>query len=173
MDLSIFRKAVSLGTTAALLASLAATVVAPAAALADYSATGTVTVGAGGTSATAPTFTFNDNSTFAKASPGPVGGFQTLTFPATLTVTICDSANTAVTTAGAFPGCNNSSNTLSFSGTPTISAPASLGASVTASGNSFTVKITGADPNNAEQFSVTGLKIAATSSAATARSRPC
>jgi hypothetical protein len=152
--LSITKKAVSVGISAAMLASLVGALVAPAAALADSSITGPITVGAGGTSATAPTFIFNDNSTFTSGIAG--GGFPNA--GGALTYTICDSSGNATCTTG---------DTLSFTGTPVLTAPASLGASISVSGNSFTVTTTGRDPNNSEQFSVTGLMIKATTAAAT------
>ena len=157
--MSITKKAISVGLSAALLASLAATVVAPAAALADYSVANTVAVPVGGTSSgTALSLTFNDASTWSSGLSG--GGFCTATsggtVSATLTYTIKDYAG---------------NSTLSFVGTPTITAPSSLGASVAlaqtnVANDSFTVTITGCDPNNVEQFTVGGLQIAASGSAA-------
>ncbi len=158
--MGITKKAISLGTTAALLASLAAVVVAPAAAFADTSVTSAGSVPAGGTSAGTATFVFNDDSTFVT---GGSGGFCHVLGSATsgtLTVTLTDSA---------------AQSTISFVGTPVVTAPSSLGASAAistsgvsgASNDVLTVTITGCDPNNPEQVTVSGLKLAASTSAAT------
>ena len=167
--MNLAKKALSFGTSAVLVASLLATAAVPAA-LADTSVSGTVSVPVGGTSSgTTLALTFNDASTKTGTilTTGTTTGFCAVTadgaHSATLTYTIKDSAGHA---------------TVSFTGTPTFAPglPSSLGASValtqssTVTGtanDSFTVTIAGCDPNNVEQFTVTGLQIAASSSAAT------
>ncbi|MBI2763886.1 MAG: hypothetical protein HYX54_09100 [Chloroflexi bacterium] len=137
-----FKKAFSVGMSAALLATLFATTVAPAVLAA---APGTAAVGSAGsvpragTSAAAATFTFTEADINDWSSAG------------TLTVTIKDSGDFS---------------TVTFTGTPTLVAPDSLGASVSVSGNTFTVTTTDWDPLKTEQFSVQGLKIKATAGAA-------
>jgi hypothetical protein len=155
------KKAISAATSAALLASLLATAAVPTA-LANQSVSGTVSVPVGGTSSgTTLALTFNDSSTHVNGLTG--AGFCTVTAGGTRTATLKYQLKDA---AG--------NSTLSFVGTPTFAPgiPLSLGASVALSqtvvaNDSFTVTITGCDPNNVEQFTVTGLQIAATSSAAT------
>jgi hypothetical protein len=163
--LNLAKKALSAATSAALVASLLATAVVPVA-LADQSVGGSVSVPVGGTSSgTALALTFNDASTKTGtiSTTGTTTGFCAVTLDGTrtgtLTYTLTDAAG---------------GHTLSFTGTPTFAPglPSSLGASVALSqkfvaNDSFTVSITGCDPNNVEQFTVTGLQIAATSSAAT------
>ncbi|MDA8238155.1 MAG: hypothetical protein M0T75_09800 [Chloroflexi bacterium] len=130
--MSLWKKAVSVGTSAALLASLLVTVAAPAA-LASTAVVSVGTVARGTTSTNAATFTFTENSVNAFAGAG------------TLIVTILDSAG---------------GNTLSFVGTPVVTAPGSLGAvSATKSGNVLTISTTNQDPFNVEQITVSGLKI--------------
>ena len=159
--MNLAKKALSAATSAALIASLLATAAVPAA-LANTSVANTVAVPVWCTSSgTALALTFNDATTLTSGLAG--GGFCTVTaggtHSATLTYTIKDSAG---------------GSTLSFTGTPAFAPglPGSLGATVTltqtvVANDSFTVKITGCDPNNVEQFTVTGLQIHATSLAAT------
>lgn len=135
--MSIWKKAVSIGASAALTASLLATVAAPSV-FASTSVTSAGAIAAGSTSTGTASFTFTENSAIAFNTTG------------TLTVTILDA---------------NSANTLTFSG-GTLTAPGSLGASLSVSGNTFTVTTTGFDNNNVEQITVSGLKIAASTSAA-------
>ncbi len=139
--MSITKKAISVGLSAALLASLAATVVAPAA-FASTAVTSAGTIPLGGTSTTAATFTFTENA----ASSFPSGG-------GTLIVTLTDSAG---------------GSTVHFTGTPTLTAPGSLGASITvdSSGNFFTINASASDTSNIEQITVGGLKISADTGAA-------
>ncbi|MBI3749846.1 MAG: hypothetical protein HY262_13525, partial [Chloroflexi bacterium] len=140
-----WKKAISFGMSAALVASLF-TFIAAGTALA---APGTASVGSAGsvpragTSATAATFTFTEDV-------ANDWGF-TSSVPGTLTVTIKDSGNNP---------------TVHFTGTATLVAPDSLGASVSVGDNSFTVTLTDNDPLNAEKFSVQGLKIKADGAAA-------
>lgn len=137
------KKAVSIGTSAALLASLfTAIVAAPVAA--DVSVTGVGVVPRGGTSTDAATFVFTEN--VETCVPAAGGSF---------TVTLTDSADAA---------------TVQFSGTPTVVSPVSLGpATASASGNVLTVTMT-ASNNTAgstpEQITVSGLKIKALETAA-------
>jgi hypothetical protein len=85
---------------------------------------------------------FNEASVAAIA-PGP-GSFE---------VTLSDSAGSGAT--------------LSFTGTPsTANSPGSLGASASVSGNLLTVQVRGSDTLNVEPIIVTGLAIAASSTAA-------
>ena len=139
--MSITKKAISVGLSAALLASLAATVVAPAA-FASTAVTSVGTIPLGGTSSTAATFTFTENA----AGSFPSGG-------GTLIVTLTDSAG---------------GSTVHFTGTPTLTAPGSLGASITvdSSGNFFTINASASDTSNVEQITVGGLKISADTGAA-------
>jgi hypothetical protein len=134
------KKAISAATSAALIASLLATAVAPAA-LAAITVSGVGTIPQGGTSATAATFTFAENTIAALSTTG------------TFTVTITPAA----------PGAG----TVTFVGTPTVSAPGSLGATASAAGNVLTITITGFDNNNIETLVIGGLKIAASSGAST------
>ncbi len=137
-----WKKAISVGMSASLLASLF-TVIAASTAFAV--APGTATVGSAGsvpragTSAAAATFTFTE----ADINDWNAAG--------TLTVTILDNASAAK---------------VHFSGTATLVAPDSLGASVAVGDNSFTVTTTDWDVLNTEQFSVTGLTIKADAGAA-------
>jgi len=63
-----------------------------------------------------------------------------------------------VNIAPAAPGTGS----VTFSGTPVVTAPGSLGATATASGSTLTITLTGQDPLNVEQVTVSGLKISAT-----------
>ncbi len=136
--MNLAKKALSLGTSAALVASLLATVAAPAA-FASTTVVSAGSIAAGSTSTGTASFTFTENTITSFTGPG------------TLTVTILDA---------------NSQNTLTFSG-GVLAAPGSLGATLAVSGNTFTVTTTGNDNNNIEQITVSGLKIAATTAAAT------
>lgn len=136
--MSIWKKAISVATSAALLASLLTAVAAPAA-FAGTTITSAGSVPRAGTSAGTATFVFTENTATALAATG------------TFTVTILDSA------AGA---------TVTFDGTPVVSAPGSLGATASVAGNVLSVKITGFDNLNVETITVSGLKIKATAAAA-------
>ena len=143
MDLSIFRKAVSLGTTAALLASLAATVVAPAAALASTSVTSAGVVPVGGTSTTASSYQFCESA----AGNWAAGG--------TITVTIAPASPAA--------GSVTFTNATGGAPSPTFSQnPGALGpATATAAGSTLTVTLAGDDGANALCFTVGNLYITA------------
>ncbi len=132
------KKAISAATSAALLASLLATAVAPSA-FAAITVGNVGTIAQGGTSATAATFTFTENSATALGTTG------------TFTVTITPAA----------PGAG----TVTFVGTPTVSGPGSLGATASAAGNVLTINIAGFDNNNIETLVIGGLKIKASSGA--------
>ena len=145
--MNLAKKALSLGTSAALVASLLATVVAPSAfAAITVGSAGNVPVG--GTSANPVSFAFTEQSA-AAITTNAAGSF---------TVTI---APTGGTTATSF---------VSFVGTPITTSPAStgsLGATASIAGNVLTVNIAGSDTANIETIFVSGLKISASSLAAT------
>jgi hypothetical protein len=139
--LNIKKKALGIGMSAGLIASLLATAVAPAA-LAAITVGSAGNVPVGGTSATPATFTFTEN--LATSLTNAAGSF---------TVQILDSA---------------SAPTVSFSGTPSAAlSTGSLGASATIAGNLLTVSIAGSDVANVESIIITGLSISASSTAAT------
>jgi hypothetical protein len=125
--------------SAALVASLLATLAAPAA-LASIIATSAGPLAPGTTSTGTATIVLTETAKAALATTG------------TLTATITDSAAAA---------------TVTWTGTPVVSAPDSLGATVTLAGNALIIKITGHDDANIESISISGLKIKATSAAAT------
>ncbi len=137
--MSIWKKAVGVGTSAALLASLLITAAAPAA-LASITQTSAGNVAQGATSAGTATFLFTENSINALQTTG------------TMTVHITDSASGA---------------TVTWAGTPVVSAPDSLGASATIFGADLIISITDFDNANVETISITGLKVKAASNAAT------
>lgn len=131
-------KATAVGLSATLLASLVATIAAPAAFAGTSSVTSAGSVPRAGTSANAATFTFAETSAAEwTATSGS---------PQTLTVTISDA---------------NDLNRVHFSGTGVLQAPDSLAASLSVSDHAFTITINGNDPLRIEQMSVTGLKISA------------
>jgi len=132
--LTKWKKAISAGMSAALLATLFT--MTAGSVLAATTVTGAPSIPRGGTSATAPTFTFTENTAacFANAA-------------GTLVYTI--------TTAG-----------VTFTGTPTLTAPGSLGATLTSTTTTFTVATTASDTTNIEQISVGALKLKATTAAA-------
>jgi len=144
MDLYKFRKAISAGLTATLLASLF-TVIAASTALA------TVTVGSAGsfargtTSTGTVTLTFTENTAGCLAVAGVAAADD-------LIVTVADSA---------------AADTIDFVGPVTVTAPGSLGASaaVNASGN-LVIQLTGTDGANVEQLIISGVKLSATDLAA-------
>jgi hypothetical protein len=152
--LNIRRKAFSIGTSAALLASLLTAIAAPSAfaAAGSTSVTGPVSIGPGSTSASAITLNFTEGTSAAPTFNYPGGGF-------TATIQLYDSAG---------------GNTISFSGTPALSgAPGSL---VSASGfpqlaasavitDQLKLSFTSTDTGAPEPFSITGLKIKAASGA--------
>jgi hypothetical protein len=142
MHLNLMKKALSLGTSAALVASLLATVGAPAA-LATIAVTTPVgTFAQGTTSATAGVWTFTENSAAALSTTG------------TMTVTIT-------------PGGTTPTGSVAFVGTPVLTGNVgSLGASASLTApNVLTITITGNDPLNVETLVVSGLQISASANA--------
>jgi hypothetical protein len=137
------KKAIGAGTSAALIASLLATAVAPSAfAAITVGSAGNVPVG--GTSANNVSFTFTEQS-IAAIPTNTAGSF---------TVTIAPASG---------PATN-----LSFVGTPsTAGSTGSLGASASIAGNVLTVNIAGSDTLNVESIFITGLKISAAAGTAT------
>ena len=103
---------------------------------------GVGTIARGGSSGTTLTLSFN------KASVAAIGRG-----PGSFEVTLTDSAG--------------STTAITFTGAPsTAKSPGSLGASASVSGNMLTVKILDSDTLNIEPIIVTGLGIAASSTAA-------
>lgn len=137
--MTIWKKAVSVGTTAALLASLLVAVAAPAA-LASITQTSAGNVAQGSTSAGTATFLFTENSAAALTTTGHM----------------------YVTITPAAPGAG----TVTWAGTPVVSAPDSLGVIVTFSAlNVLDIRIRGFDNTNVETISITGLKVKASADA--------
>ncbi len=127
--------------SAALLASLFATTVAPAV-LAAPGTAGVVSAGSvprAGTSAGMASFTFTEDLINDWGAAGTL----------------------AVTIAPAAPG----TGTVTFTGTPVLVAPDSLGATVAVAGSTVTVTTTDWDPLKVEQFSIQGLMIKASATA--------
>ena len=137
-----WKKAISVGMSATLLASLF-TVIAASSALAAVTVTSAGNVPIGGTSANPTTWVFTESSVTGIPTNGP-GSFT-------------------VTIAPAAPGLG----AVTFSGTPVVSAPGSLGATATATGSVLTVSWTNSDLANIESITVTGLKIAAAAGTST------
>jgi len=153
--LNLTKKVASVGISATLLASLFATALAPTAfGAVSVNPAGLVPVG--GTSTGTVTFTFTEAS--AAAFTNAAGCFD---------VWIGDSGETApLLTDVALPLGGH----LSFSGTPSVAgSPGSLGASasIIGAGNVLQVCIGASDIFNVEPIIVSGLKISATSTAAT------
>jgi hypothetical protein len=137
--LSIKRKGASIAFTATLLASLLMTVAAPLVSAA-VTVTSAGTVPRGGTSGGTATFVFTENAAACFAAGAS---------PAALTVTINDVDGGDVT----------------FTGTPAVTAPGSLGATATVAGNVLTINFAASDIANIEQITVSGLGIAAATTA--------
>jgi hypothetical protein len=137
--LNKFKKAISVGMSAALLASLMATIAAP---IASASITGTSAgnVAQGSTSVGTASYLFTENS--IAALPNAAGS---------MTVTITPAA----------PGVG----TVTWSGTPVVSAPGSLGATASVAGNVLTINVAASDPLNVETISISGLKVTASATA--------
>ncbi|MGO9180999.1 MAG: hypothetical protein ACLQBX_17995 [Candidatus Limnocylindrales bacterium] len=157
--MSLTKRAISFGVSAALLASLVATAVAPGAlAAVTVGSVGVVPVGGTSTNVTSTVlFTFTeptDTSWGTTLTESEGGSFQ---------VVIGDSAWDGTT----FP-VPAADATVSFVGTAsTAGSTGSLGATATASGNVLTVNIAGSDPNNEEAIYISGLQISATTAAHT------
>ena len=141
--MNIKKKALGIGMSAGLIASLLATAVAPAAlAAVTIGSVGNVPVG--GTSATSGTFTFSEQA-IASIPTNTAGSFT-------------------VTIAPAAPGLGS----VSFVGTPsTALSTGSLGATASIAGSVMTVNIAGSDTANVESVIVTGLSISAVAGTAT------
>jgi hypothetical protein len=137
------KKVIGAGTSAALIASLLATAVAPSAfAAITVGSAGNVPVG--GTSANNVSFTFTEQA-IASIASSTAGSF---------TVTIAPASG---------PATN-----LSFVGTPsTVGSTGSLGATASIAGNVLTVSIAGSDTLHVESIFVSGLKISAAAGTAT------
>jgi hypothetical protein len=149
----------SLGTSAALVASLVATVAASAA-FASVPIVGSAgNVPIGGTSAANVSFTFTEQA---------VNSILLSTTSGSFTVTICDAAGVTVPlTPAASPVCTVP-GTVSFSGTPSVvGSTGSLGASASLiAPNVLQISIAGSDTANIESILISGLKISASSGAA-------
>jgi hypothetical protein len=136
-NLTKWKKAISAGMTATLLASLFTFVAAS-------TVLGAVTVGSAGnvpragTSTGTVTLTFTESGAACLANPLPASP--------DLTVTI-DQAG------------------VTFGGTPSVNAPGSLGATASASGGVLTINLTGSDPINVETLVISGLTLSATAAA--------
>jgi len=143
--LTIWKKALSVGTSAALLASLLITAVAPAA-LATTTVTSAGAVAIGQTTTTTASFLFTEND------------IKDLTAAGNFDVYIFDNGGDCAVAPGV--GVNTNA-TVHFVGPATISAPGSLGATVTLSDHSFNVKWTAKDDANVETILIGGLKIKA------------
>lgn len=154
--MKITKRAASIGLSATLVASLFATIAAPAA-LAAVTVAGVGVVPVGGTSTTTGTFTFNESGAFKFGTPIAGTG--------TFDIWIGDNNDVPPALAALGPTVSD----LVFSGTPSVAgSPSSLGASVTQVGtNVLRVKITANDPVNIEPIIVSGWKIKALGTAAT------
>ena len=158
--MTIWKKALSVATTAALLASLLATAVAPAA-FGSTTVTGVGTVPQGGTSATAATFVFTESDINTLTTAG--GSFS---------VYIWDKTGDCTVAPGV--GVNIAAATVHFTGTATQSGPGSMDlAPLVVGDNFFTVKTRNADPLNVESVTVAGLKIKADTTAQTGAIKAC
>lgn len=148
------KKAISAATSAALLASLLATAVAPSAFAATTTA-GVGNVGRGSTTTATATFTFSEETTACIYNA--LGGAGAPNAPVDLFVQIKPKAPIA--------------GTVQFVGTPTLVAPGSLGGATaniqgTAGVNdTLRIRIYGGDQFNKQQLSVSGLKVKASSGA--------
>jgi hypothetical protein len=149
------KKAISAATSAALLASLLATAVAPSAFAATTTA-GVGSVGRGSTSTATATFTFTEETTACVFNA--LGGAGGPNGPIDLNVLIAPKAPIT--------------GTVQFVGTPTLVAPGSLGGATativqSAAGvnDTLRIRIFGGDQFNKQQITVSGLKVKASSSA--------
>lgn len=154
-NLTRFRKAISVGVSATMLASLLATVAAPAAfaAAGTVSVTGPVSIGPGATSAAAITINFTEGTSAAPNFQYPGGGF-------TASIRLFD---------------KNGGDTIQFNGTPVMSGnPGSLVATTgfpnlssagTGTNNVLNLSFDSTDTTGSEPFSIGGLKIKSGSTA--------
>ncbi len=145
-----WKKAISTGLTATMLASLF-TVVAASSVLAAASATSAGSVARGSTTTGTVTVTLTEN-TAACLTAVMVGQSPNPAVTDDIVVTLTDSAASVAT--------------VDFAGTPSIAAPGSLGASAAVSGGNLVIQLTGTDTINVEQITVTGLTVSTTSGAA-------
>jgi hypothetical protein len=148
--LTKFRKAISAGLTATLLASLF-TVIAASSVLAAASVTSGGSVARGSTTTGGVTITLTEN-TAACLTAVMVGQSPNPAVPNDLVITLTDSTPDATT--------------VDFVGTPTITAPGSLGASAALSGGDLVIQLTGTDTINVEAITVSGLNVSTTAAAA-------
>jgi hypothetical protein len=137
--LNKWKKAISTGMSAALLASLF-TFVAASSALASVTVTSAGNVPQNGTSAGTATFVLQEQD--ATSLTNAAGSIDIVINPAAPIV-----------------------GTVTFSGTAVVSAPGSLGASASYVGNTLTVSWTNSDVANVESISVSGLTIDASATA--------
>jgi hypothetical protein len=149
----------SVGMSAALLASLF-TFIAASSAFGAVSVTSVGNVPRGGTSTNAATFTFSEETA------GCISNFGGGT-PNTTTFAVLGASATFSVQIAQFGGGGPGNVTLT--GTPVVTAPGIMGAtaSLTApTADTLLVKITGSDPINKQQITITGLKIKAKAGAA-------
>ena len=137
--MSIRRKVFSIGTSAALLASLLTAIAAPAA-FASVTVTSAGNVPQDGTSAGTATFVLTEQA---------IGSLTNAA--GSIDITIAPAAPIV--------------GAVTFSGTPVVSAPGSLGASASIVGSVLTVSWTNSDVANIESITVSGLTIDATATA--------
>jgi hypothetical protein len=150
MDLNRWKKAISVGMSASLLASLF-TVIAASSVLAAANITSAGSVARGSTTTGTVTITLTEN-TAACLTAVMVGQSPNPAVPDDIRVALTDFLGSAAT--------------VDFAGTPTITAPGSLGASAAVSGGDLVIQLTGTDTVNVEQIIVTGLTVSTTSGAA-------
>jgi hypothetical protein len=143
MDLNKYRKAISAGLTATMLASLF-TVIAASTVLAGTTVTSAGSVPRGGTSTGTVTITLTENSATCLAE-----GVD----PAASTISIHDVDDVAP------------ASEVSWSGTPVVSAPGSLAATATRAANVLTVDTDDSSDAVQEQIIITGLTITAAAGA--------
>gem|GEM_PF-5842915 len=154
-----WKKAISVGLTSTLLASLF-TVIAASSAFAAVSVTGVGSLGVGSTSTAAASFTLSEETAgcITAALGGGVGHVYIEINP-----------------NGTLPAAVAGSNYVRFTGTPTLTAPGSLGASVSLidlsalAGNNDTIdlRISASDPINKQQVTIAGVNVKAGANAAT------
>jgi hypothetical protein len=138
MDLNRYRKAISAGLTATLLASLF-TVIAASSAFAATTVTSAGSVPRGGTSTGTVTITLTENT-------------------ATCLDEVADTSSTIIID-------DVDGGDVTWSGTIAVSAPGSLGATATRSGDTVTVDTTGSSDAVQEQIVISGLTITAAATA--------
>jgi len=148
--LTKWKKAISVGLTSTLLASLF-TVIAASSAFASASVTSGGSVARGSTTTAGVTIQLNENTAACLTAVG-VGQSPNPAVADDLVITLTDSAASAAT--------------VDFVGTPTITAPGSLGASAALSGGNLVIQLTGTDTINVEAITVSGLNVSTTAAAA-------